>query len=212
VATRRVVGNTAGLKASALRAAERLYRRRVHPSQVVSLELARVVCEISREMGRQLGVMVDRRGQLDQVIVGDSRKLWLPDIGRLRAGRGRLRGIRLIHTHLAREGLTNDDLTDLALLRLDLVGALTMTDDGLPLQLHCAHLLPENPEGQMWRLLPARPVHELELDPIELVRSLEEEFARASRARSPDAAQDQALLIHLHHRQSLRSNEACAEE
>jgi GTP-binding protein HflX len=212
VATRRVVGNTAGLKASALRAAERLYRRRVHPSQVVSLELARVVCEISREMGRQLGVMVDRRGQLDQVIVGDSRKLWLPDIGRLRAGRGRLRGIRLIHTHLAREGLTNDDLTDLALLRLDLVGALTMTDDGLPLQLHCAHLLPENPEGQMWRLLPARPVHELDLDPIELVRSLEEEFARASRARSPDAAQDQALLIHLHHRKSQRSNEACVDE
>jgi GTP-binding protein HflX len=39
------------------------------------------------------------------------------------AARGRFRGLRLVHTHLRGEPLTRDDLTDLALLRLDLVAA-----------------------------------------------------------------------------------------
>ena len=40
------------------------------------------------------------------------------------------RGLRLVHTHLRGESLTRDDLTDLALLRLDAVAAITVDAAG----------------------------------------------------------------------------------
>jgi GTPase len=194
--------------------AERLYRRRVAPSQVVSPEMATFMCQVSAETGRQLGVLLDRRGQPDHVIVGDARKLWLPDIGRLRAGLGRLRGLRLVHTHLSGEPLSSDDFNDLSLLRLDLVAAVSVTSAGGAGQIQIAHLLPENPEGKLWTLLPPRPVRDLELDFLELVQSLEEEFARASRARvqPADRGKDRALLVHVHTRETARPEATALSE
>ncbi len=194
-----------------MRAAERIYRRRVDPAQVVSPELATALCQVSAETGRQVGVMLNRRGHPEHVILGTASKLWLPDIGRLRAGRGRLRGLRLVHTHLAGEGLTNDDLTDLALLRLDMVVAITSGADARPALAHVGHLLPENPASEMWRLLAPVSIHELDLDPLELVRSLEQEFARASRAREADPSHERALLVHLNSRRG-RPVEVCLAE
>ena len=201
------------MKASALRAVQRIYRRRVQPTQVVSPELATAMCQISHEIGRQVGVLIDRRGQPDHVFVGDASKLWLPDFGRLRAGKGRLRGLRLVHTHLHEQPLSNDDLTDLALLRLDLVAAITVNGTGFPSLLHCAHLLPENPKGDLWAELEARSVHETGLDFLDLVRSLEDEFARASRVqRAARPGAERALLVHVHHGASRRQEEACVGE
>jgi GTP-binding protein HflX len=207
-----VFGNTTGLKASLLRMAERVYRRRVKPDEVISPELGGFLCDVALEMGRQVGVLLDRRGQVDYVIIGDSSKLDLPDIGRLRAGRGRLRGLRLVHTHLRGEPLTNDDLTDLSLLRLDVVAAISI-GRAAGRFVHVAHLLPENPEGRLWTQLDPVPLHELgQLDFEELVRSLEEEFARASRVRAADQGKDRALLVHVRTRQTPRTESACLAE
>jgi GTP-binding protein HflX len=207
-----VFGNTTGLKASSLRLAQRIYRRRVKPDQVVSPEFASHLCRVSSETNRQVGVLLDRRGQPDHVIIGDASKIWLPDVGRLRAGRGRLRGLRLVHTHLRGEGLSADDLTDLSLLRLDLVAAITMANGGRPSQLHLAHLLPENPEGDLWTLLPPVPVAHQQLDFAELIRSLEQEFARASRVQTADEGKERALLMYVHTRQSRRPEESAVAE
>jgi GTP-binding protein HflX len=192
--------------------AERIYRRRVPSSQIISVEMATFLCQVSAEAGRQVGVLLDRRGQPDQVIVGDASKLWLPDIGRLRAGKGRLRGLRLVHTHLRGEALSSDDLTDLSLLRLDLVAAVTLARDGHPSLLHIAHLLPENAEGRLWTLIPAMSIHALELDFQDLVRSLEEEFARASKVALADAGKDRALLVHVRTRSTPRAEADCVAE
>src|SRR5688500_19514078 len=114
-------GNLQGLSPSELKALERIYRRRVAPTEVVSIELAAYMAELSAELQRQIGVLIDRRGTITDVVVGDASKIVLPDVGRLRGAAGRLRGIRLVHTHLRNEPLTRADLTDLALLRLDVV-------------------------------------------------------------------------------------------
>jgi GTP-binding protein HflX len=79
-------GNTLGLKQSQLHALRRTYRRRVDAGEVVSPELARHLTEISRETNRQVGVLLDRKGDVAWVLVGDAGKLTLPDIGRARAG------------------------------------------------------------------------------------------------------------------------------
>ena len=137
-----VTGNITGLKPSQKHALERVYRRRLRPGEVASTELAAYLCGISREIERQVGILVGRRGEIEHVFVGDASRINLPEIGRIRAGRGRFRGLRLVHTHLRNEPLTRDDLVDLALLRLDLVAAIGVWPDGRPADLHVAHLLP----------------------------------------------------------------------
>ena len=139
--------------------------------------------------------MIDRRGRVCAVVVGDARSLFLPDIQR--RGRDRLCGLRLIHTHLAEEPLTEDDLTDLALLRFDLVAALTMRADGSPLKLHVAHLIPDNAAETPWQQLPPVSVQELEEDFLEFIGALEEEFARNQRPRPAHDTRDRAVLIHV---------------
>jgi hypothetical protein len=67
-----VSGNITGLKPSEIKSLEKLYRRRVPPSEAVSYELATTLAELSFEIHRQVGVMVDRRGAIEHVVVGDA--------------------------------------------------------------------------------------------------------------------------------------------
>ncbi len=176
-------GNTLGLKPSELKQLRNTYRRRVSTSEIVSPELARHLTELSREINRQVGVLLSRKGEVEFVIVGNAHQLELPDIGRARAGQVRLRGLRLVHTHLKSEALTKDDLTDLALLRLDMVAAIGVLDDGLPGVLHYAHLLPENGDGAIWRTETLPDVYDDQPDFGETVSALEDEFALKAKAR-----------------------------
>jgi GTP-binding protein HflX len=187
------------LAPSELRALERLYRRRVPPNRVVTPELARSLTELSAAIGRQVGLLLNRRGQVEYVICGDAAKIELPDLGRQRAGLGRLRGLRLVHTHLRGEPLTRDDLVDLASLPLDLVAAVLVEEAGLPGLVHLAHVLPPRPdrpfeEQPLWETLPPVRVHDLELDFLELVTSLEEELARSAGLRAAGGG-TRAILV-----------------
>ena len=197
-------GNLTGLKPSQQHLLERIYRRRMASHEVVSDELASFLCECSREVKRQVGVLIDRSGTVTHVIVGDPHRLLLPDLGRQRAGRGRLRGLRLVHTHLRAEPLTRDDLMDLAKLRLDLVAAIGMTPSGLPGRLHIAHLLPPNDEDRLWRELPPLPAQRGgdADDPTaagrfdELIRALEDELQRsADAAQIVEGDHERALVV-----------------
>src|SRR3954454_9288495 len=178
-----------------MHALERVYRRRLRPSEVATPELATFLCGVSREIERQVGILVGRRGDVEHVFVGDASRITLPEIGRIRAGRGRFRGLRLVHTHLRNEPLTRDDLVDLALLRLDLVAAVGVTPDGRPADLHVAHLLPPVEGGQPWRVLPTEPFFRSTLDPAAMIDALEEEFDRVAPAVVATDKRDRALLV-----------------
>ena len=95
--------------------------------------------ELSLDIRRQIGLLIDRHGSIIDVIIGSERSLLIPDLKDFPLGRRRLRGIRLVHTHLQAEPLTEDDLTDLKLLRLDLIAAIGPGRGGSPL-VHLAHL------------------------------------------------------------------------
>jgi GTP-binding protein HflX len=174
----RVFGNTHGLKARHVKLLERIGTRRLPADRLVTHEFARQLTELSREIRRQVGVLVDRRGTVTHVMVGDQRSIEMPDWGRMRAGRGRLRGLRCLHTHLADEGLTRDDLTDLAVLRLDAMVSIACDEGGLPGLAHTAALLPANRDGDgIQHLEPVAP-SQLDLDFADWIRALEEELAR----------------------------------
>jgi GTP-binding protein HflX len=192
-----VTGNLAGLKASEIKALERLYRRRVAPSEVVSSELATQLATTSAELHRQVGVLIDRRGAIQHVMVGDASKIILPDVGRMRGGKGRFRGLRLVHTHIRGEALTRDDLTDLALLRLDAVAAITVDAAGRPVKLYIGHLVADGPVDRPWKELPPEQPTASQLDFTALIAGLESEFGRARRVAATDAGKDRALLVHV---------------
>lgn len=148
------------------------------PERLVTQELAREICGWTHETGRQLGVLVDRRGTVTHVMVGDARSLEMPDWGRIRTGHGRLRGFRCIHSHVGLEPLSRDDLTDLAILRLDAMVALTTDDDGLPGAAHVAALRPAAKGESPIERLPSKPPSQIDFDFRQWIQDREDLFAR----------------------------------
>jgi GTPase len=205
--TEEVTGNTQGLKATEIKALERLYRRRVAPTEVVSAELATQLASQTAELHRQVGVLIDRRGAIQHVMVGDASKIMLPDFGRIRGGGGRFRGLRLVHTHLRGEALTRDDLTDLALLRLDAVAAITVDAAGRPGKLFVAHMVPDGPAAE----LPAEVATSPRTNFIDLITRVEGQFGRAHRVAGTDKGKDRALLVHVDIGRSKDSDARVAE-
>ena len=104
--------------------------------------------ELSHETGRQIGVLINRKGQVEYVMVGTQSRSRCPTLAVLVCRPDRFRGLRCVHTHLQGEKLTQDDLTDLALLRLDLMSIIQVDKTtGLPGMVYSAHLLPDGEKG-----------------------------------------------------------------
>ncbi len=186
----------AGLKASQLRRLQNLYRRRVAADSLITPQVAHEVARLSAELGREVGVVISRAGSVEYVVVGDSSGLLLPSLDDYRAGGpGRLRGLRLVHTQLNGHGLSRDDLTDLALLRLDALAVLQVRPDGSAGHVNIAHLQPEGGDGgPTWQELEPRPATDLRLDFDELVRSLDEQLARQAGLRAV-SDRERAVLV-----------------
>ena len=172
-------GSTTGLKSSQVKALERIYRRRLSADEIVSPELARYLTEQSRELRRQIGLIINRSGEVKHVILGDDREIVIPDLTGFGLGRSGLRGLRCVHTHLKGESLSQDDLNDLALLRLDMMVSLSVGEDGLPGSVHYAHLIPPTPDGEIHLLQKARSIHDVHLDFGVFMRGLDAELEQA---------------------------------
>ena len=197
MSTAAVFGSTSGLKATQVARLERLTRRRVVPSSIITPQLASTVAELSRELGRQVGLIINRKGLVEWVVVGDPQGLLLPDLGRHRAGSGRFRGLRLVHTHLDGRGIDQEDLTDLVRLRLDLVAALQVGAGGEPGSLQAAHLLPENPQREPWKVLPLESVHHPPRDYVVFIEELEAEFRRKADLLRGARSGEGAVVVHV---------------
>jgi len=185
---------TRGLKASEVRALEHLYRRRMARGEWISDEAARQLTEVAAALGRQVGLLIGRDGRVSHVLLGGADRLTIPPLGRERGASGRLCGLRLVHTHLGGEPLSPDDLTDLALLRLDLIAALTLTPDGLPDRAYLAYLDPEAEEATPARRLEPARFHDLVFDFAAVVEEVEAGLARRHRAVAV-AGREGALLL-----------------
>jgi GTP-binding protein HflX len=185
------------LKSSQTKKILALYHRRIPPQRVITPELARTLSELSWDTQRQLAILVDRGGNVRYVVVGGLFGIWIPDLSEFRLGRGpRLRGLRCLHTHLRGEFLTHDDLTDLAMLRLDLMASIEVGDGGLPGNIFLANLIPLNDQGENWRCWDPLPVSNLEVDCQQLIQALEDEFARTQKGREARDHRDRAILVH----------------
>ena len=154
----KLLGHTTGLKSNQLKRLNNLYRRRLPPAELILPEQARDLARLSAELVRPLGLVLSRRGEVVQVVVGSPQGIASPDPRRLRRGPGRLAGFTWLHTTLGLGGLFQSDLSDLSQKRWDLVAGLEVQEDGLPGLIHAAHLLPQpEAEGDHRLLAPLHP-------------------------------------------------------
>ncbi len=198
------------MKKSQLKLLERLGGKRGNRDDVISPEMARSLCQLSLEMNRQIGLLLQRSGKVEAVIVGDFRGIMIPQLSHIRS-RGRLKGLRLVHTHLAGEDISDEDLMDLLFLRLDMLSVLKVNPDGLPDQLHSVHLLPDSRDGKNWAFLP--PVHPAnQRDSFEdFIHALEGEFSRKSGGKKVESGQDRAILIGVSSQSKIHAEESMRE-
>jgi len=190
-----VYGNTSGLKKGGLKALERIYRRRIPRDKFLTAELAWYLTECSVAAGRQIGVLADRNGDIAYVIVGDAKGILIPELTDYPLGRRPLRGLRLIHTHLKNEKLSQDDITDLSLLRLDALIAIGIKDDA-PANIYIARLSASDPKNYIIQ----DPVNFQRLDTSlgdfdEMVSLLEEDMRSGRRGFDVKDGREAAILV-----------------
>lgn len=176
-------------------AVERLYRRRVPQDRVLSLELAKAMCQLSLEIRRPLAVLLTRRGQVQEVIIGTDLTLSPTTLSKFRAGSRSLRGLRLIRTQLHDQPLSQESLTDLAYLRLDLFGVVSVTPTGNPGMLYVAHLLPPNGTGQLCNVLKGIPFQQQTLAFDRFIEELETDMQRARGTHAIGHDAESAMLV-----------------
>ncbi|MGM0424100.1 MAG: GTPase HflX [Thermodesulfobacteriota bacterium] len=172
-----------------------LYRRRLPGLGGYSKEQARELAALSADMGRQLGLLINRQGRPAMVVVGDADRIVIPDLGRQRQSPGRLRGLRLLHTHLGSGKLSNEDLMDMVFLRLDSVALLNVAPEGHPLSFQWAHLLPSNSRQAMYSVSEVQAWKHADIDFISHAQALEEELSRSSLELHDFSGREKALLI-----------------
>jgi len=189
---------------------ERLYRRKMPSATVITPEAARALSEASAEIGRQVGLIIDRSGSVRNVLVGTNHDILIPDLSEHRLGTRRLRGVRFIHTHLKDQPLNQEDLTDLALLRLDMIAALVVQTDGLPGNISIAHLIPPNPEEKLYEVLPPQSAHSVNIDAAEFIADIERQMERAQAAVEV-AKKDRAILVSVSKRSRHEQEESIEE-
>lgn len=162
---------------------------------IVSSELARACTELAHETRREVGLLLNRRGAVEYVCVGQGRELVLPDLSRFRTSPRLLRGLRLVRTHQQPEPFTQQDLTTLALFRLDLVASIGVGPTGLPTDMAVAHIIPPNPQGHLYTVLPPKPFHTWDLDCLALIEGIETDLAASGNGREVSQGKESAILI-----------------
>ena len=167
---------------------------------------------MSREIRRQIGILINRRSKIVVVIIGDHKKIVIPNTREYRSAPGRLKGLRCIHTHLNHEALSADDLTDLALLRLDMMAVILSDPEGLPQKVHLAHIMPKNKDQKPYQILPPLNPGNLDIDCLALIQALEDELARAgSSTHQAGGDAERALLVSVSSESRNQAEEYMAE-
>ncbi|MDP7078099.1 MAG: GTPase HflX [Desulfobacterales bacterium] len=207
---KRIYGNTRGLKANQIHRLESLYRRRIPTEQLITHQLARDISRLSHGIRRQVGLLINRRGKITHVIVGDYQQILIPGISEYRTAPGRLRGLRCVHTHLTNESITRDDLTDLALLKLDIMVVIGVIN-AQPFKVFASHILPKHSGSQFYNLLEPLDPNRLDIGCLELIHALELELASKRSTYDAFSGIERAILVSVSRDPGHRWKESLAE-
>mgnify|MGYP000642753400 CR=1 FL=1 len=140
-------------------------------------------------------MLINRQGQIESVIIGNDHELEIPHLSRTRSGLRLLRGVRLVHTHLKNQPLTQDDLTDLALLRLDLIMALGVGKAGGLQDVYVAHNVANSSKEQGYKQLQPCAFQSFEMNCHDFILSLEQDIFKGCQVSKEGIREGRALLV-----------------
>lgn len=200
-----IFGNTQGLNAREVESLKALGLCKVAQNLLVSRDLAHRMTHLSDMLHRKIGALIGRNGHVECVVLGDAERAYLPDIGRARAGLGRLRGIRFVVTSLSQNTphgpnsdnalISMDEITDLAKLKLDFVVSVEVNVVGAPGCVEYAHLTPSLKGATVARSF-VEIFDDLPQNADEILRAVETEFRKTSE-KTATTQQPAAILVHL---------------
>jgi len=93
--------------------------------------MAEIIAEISHRLNKEICLIINRRGQIVSISVGEFDRVNLENYKNTRESSSRLCGLRCIHTHPAGiSTLSNADLTALSSYRFDTVACIGVDEEG----------------------------------------------------------------------------------
>ncbi|HEY3425604.1 MAG TPA: GTPase HflX [Negativicutes bacterium] len=128
----KVYGDTSGLRKNVIERLEQLYETTVPFGQVITLELAQTIADITAQINREIAIYLNKRGQVTCVAIGDIGTVSLPETDGRRS-QNRLSGVRCIHTHPnGNSELSGVDIASLKTMRFDIMAALGVSSGMVP--------------------------------------------------------------------------------
>jgi len=128
----KIIGNIKFLDKEREDKLQNIIKRGVSAQSFLPFSLINTVSKISRDIYKQIGLIIDRKGNIQYIVIGNEREILWPTLYQFHLNRSNLRGVMAIHTHLHNHGIDNEDFTDLAYLRLDMIGVINVSDSGEP--------------------------------------------------------------------------------
>ena len=116
-------------------------------------------------------------------------------LGRSRESKFRLRGYRLIHTHLKNPEFSQPDLVTLLNERLDMIALLEIREQGMPGKFQLAYILPTNPQEKKWEIKNYYDLGQVDLRCDELIADIEQNLQRSYYEHGGERNKEGVLLV-----------------
>jgi GTP-binding protein HflX len=202
----KVSGKLTGLKKQQISRIEKLYRKKIPADKIISVEMAEALGELSHEINREIALIINRRGQIVNIHVGEFDRVNIENYKNTRESKLRLCGLRCVHTHPnGSPELSNADLTALSLHRFDAMASIGVDKQGkfskqrgetvkFADSVQIAFLTEEQDN---WRILEPTTLRKAaEENFIELLAEIEHNFAKNAETTKVDE-KEKAVLVSL---------------
>lgn len=121
-----IFGNTEGIRKTVIKRLEEIYNYKIDKDNVFNKELLEIICEITQDINKEISVAIDRKGNIQNISIGDSTTVEMPIID---VKEKKLSGIRIVHTHPnGNSMLSNLDVSALIKMKLDAMTAVGVKD------------------------------------------------------------------------------------
>ena len=122
-----ITGNIDGVRKRILEELELIFDVRTPKDSYADPEIVEIMIKATKELDREISVLIDRRGMVLEVAVGDSSSVSMPLV-ELRERK--LSKVRVIHTHPnGNPNLSALDLSALLKMKLDAIVAIGVKED-----------------------------------------------------------------------------------
>lgn len=121
-----ILGNTDGIRKTVIKRLEEIYNCKIDKDNVFNEELLEIICEITQDINKEISVAINRKGNIENISIGDSTTVEMPIID---VKEKKLSGIRIVHTHPnGNSMLSNLDVSALIKMKLDAMMAVGVRD------------------------------------------------------------------------------------